>query len=272
MAGQAPLTMGSTASRTLDGTGLRLIDARFPPDLRLGLHEHDRPSLVVMLAGAMDNQLSGHVHRCQPSTVLVEPAGATHANRFGPAGGRVLVLQPSTELAEMPRPVVALFSSVHHGPAPAVAQLGWRIADELREPDDLTPMLAGGLAQELIAFVARADRPLTGPGRPRWLTTVEELVHESFVRPITLEALASQVGVHPVHLGRTFRRHRGLPLGEWIRRLRLDFALGRLGHSEDSIADIAVASGFADQSHLTRVMQRRMGVTPAQYRRLARGR
>jgi AraC family transcriptional regulator len=271
MAGPAPLTMGSTASRTLDGAGLRLTEARFPADLRLDHHEHDRPSLVVMLAGAMDDELSGRIRPCPPSTVLVEPRGARHANRFGPAGGRVLIVQPSTELAEMPPPVAALFSDVHHAPAPAVARLGWRISDELREPDDVTPMLATGLAQEMIAFVCRADRPPVRAGRPRWLATVEETIHESFARPINLDQLASSVAVHPAHLGRAFRRYRGMPLGEWIRRLRLEHALVRLARSEDPIADIAAASGFADQSHLTRVMHRRIGVTPADYRRLARG-
>ena len=63
-----------------------------------------------------------------------------------------------------------------------------------------------------------------------------------------------------------------MPLGEWVRRLRLEDALGRLTRSDASIADVAAASGFADQSHLTRVMRRRLGVTPAEYRRLARGR
>jgi AraC family transcriptional regulator len=277
MAGPAPLTMGSTASRTLDGVGLRLTEARFPADLRLGLHEHDRPSLVVMLAGAMDDELCGRIRPCRPSTVLVEPAGARHANRFGPQGGRVLVVQPAAELTEMPGAVTTLFGDVHHAPAPAVARLGWRISDELREPDDLTPMLASGLAQEMMALVARADRPRAdrpraGIGQPRWLTSVEELVHASLARPISLDELASSAGVHPVHLGRTFRRYRGMPLGEWVRRLRLERALARLSRSSDSIADIAAASGFADQSHLTRVMQRRLGVTPADYRRLARGR
>jgi AraC family transcriptional regulator len=272
MAGPAPLTMGSTASRTLDGAGLRLTEARFPADLRLDHHEHDRPSLVVVLAGVMDDELSGRVRQCPPSTVLVEPLGARHANRFGPAGGRVLVVQPSGELAGMPRPVAELFREVHHGSAPGVALLAWRISDELREPDDLTPMLSTGLAQEMIAFVCRTDRPRAGAGRPRWLATVEETVHESFPRPIDVDGLAASVGVHPVHLGRTFRRYRGMALGEWVRRLRLEDALSRLSASTDAIADVAAASGFADQSHLTRVMRRRMGVTPAEYRRLAGGR
>lgn len=271
MTGPAPLTMGSTTSRTLDGIELRVTEARFPADLHLEFHEHDRPSLVVMLAGRMDDELSGRVRECPPSSVLVEPAGARHANRFGPIGGRVLVVQPPVDLGPMPRSVAALFSDVHHASAPAVARLGWRISDELREPDDLTPMLASGLAHEMIAFVCRAGESRRRPSPPRWLSTVEDLVHDSFAGPISVEALAASVGVHPVHLGRTFKRYNGMALGEWVRRLRLEDALVRLARSEAPIADVAAAAGFADQSHLSRVMQRRLGVAPAEYRRLVRG-
>lgn len=272
MADVASLTLGSTASRSVEAVGLRVTEARFPPDLHLDFHEHDRASLVVMLSGAMDDHLSGRMRPCRPSTVLVEPRGARHANRFGPTGGRVLVLQPGREieLADMSPSAACLFTDVHHGRSPAVARLGWRISDELRNPDDLTPMLAGGLATEIIALVARTDQPTRSAARPAWLATVEDMVRASFARPISLDELAASVGVHPVHLGRTFRRQHGVPLGEWIRQLRLEHARVRLTESADSIADIAAASGFADQSHLTRVMHRRIGVTPAEYRRLSR--
>jgi AraC family transcriptional regulator len=264
--------MGSDASRSLDAVGMRLTEARFPAGLQLASHEHDRASLVVMLAGSMDDVLSGRTRPCPPSTFLVEPPGARHANAFGTGGGRVLVVQPDAALVETPGLVKGLFGDVHHGTAPAVARLAWRISDELRDPDDVTPMLAAGLAQEMIALVARRDGTHRPSGGPRWLSTVEDLVHQSFARRIEVAELAASVGVHPVHLGRTFRRYRGVPLGSWIRRLRLEAALARLAGTDDPIADVAAASGFADQSHLTRVMQRGIGVTPAEYRKLARSR
>jgi AraC family transcriptional regulator len=69
-----------------------------------------------------------------------------------------------------------------------------------------------------------------------------------------------------VHLARTYRRHRRQTVGDRIRELRLDHACRWLATTCDSIADIALRCGFADQSHLARLMRRRLGVTPSQYR------
>jgi AraC family transcriptional regulator len=51
-----------------------------------------------------------------------------------------------------------------------------------------------------------------------------------------------------------------------VRQLRLDFACAQLTSGRHSLAAIAQAAGFADQSHFTRVFRRRMGLTPGAYR------
>ncbi|WP_323183165.1 helix-turn-helix domain-containing protein [Paraburkholderia sp. CNPSo 3076] len=51
-----------------------------------------------------------------------------------------------------------------------------------------------------------------------------------------------------------------------MRQLRLDFACTELTRGRLSLAAIAEAAGFADQSHFTRVFRRRMGLTPGAYR------
>jgi AraC family transcriptional regulator len=87
---------------------------------------------------------------------------------------------------------------------------------------------------------------------------------------ITLKAVAAAAGVHPVHLARQFRSRMGCTYGEFVRRIRLARALDQLRHTTLPIADIAAATGFADQSHLTRLMTATVGLTPAAYRRESR--
>ena len=78
---------------------------------------------------------------------------------------------------------------------------------------------------------------------------------------------AREAGVHPAHLSRAFRdRYRETIHGR-VRRLRLEWAARRLVESDDPIAGIALAAGFADQSHLTRALKAHTGLTPAAYRR-----
>jgi AraC family transcriptional regulator len=59
-------------------------------------------------------------------------------------------------------------------------------------------------------------------------------------------------------------------MGSYVRRLRLDWAAGELVRSDRSLAALAVAAGFADQSHFTRFFKRHTGFTPNTYRRMMR--
>jgi transcriptional regulator GlxA family with amidase domain len=58
-----------------------------------------------------------------------------------------------------------------------------------------------------------------------------------------------------------------MTLGSYVRGLRLEWVAARLLGSEESLASIALAAGFADQSHLTRAFKAYSGLTPQIYRR-----
>ena len=80
------------------------------------------------------------------------------------------------------------------------------------------------------------------------------------------------VGVHPVTLARAFRRTFGCTIGEYLRRLRIERAAEQLATGTQPLAEIALAAGFADQSHFSNVFRRRVGMSPSAYRREVRGR
>jgi AraC family transcriptional regulator len=74
---------------------------------------------------------------------------------------------------------------------------------------------------------------------------------------------ANQVGKHPVHLAREFRRHFGQTAGEYQRRLRLERAEQLLRNPAMPLADIALKSGFCSQSHLSRSFKSAYSMTPS---------
>ncbi|WP_231937106.1 helix-turn-helix transcriptional regulator [Caballeronia udeis] len=100
---------------------------------------------------------------------------------------------------------------------------------------------------------------------------MEALLLERFHEGLTLDEIATDSHVSADHLAREFRKHFGVTVGEYVRQIRVDFACGQLAGGRQSLAAIAEAAGFADQSHFTRVFRRRMGVTPAVYRSQLRG-
>jgi len=78
--------------------------------------------------------------------------------------------------------------------------------------------------------------------------------------------------VHASHLARVFRKFKGCTIGDYVRGLRVQHASRRISDSEDSLADIALAAGFSDQSHLSRTFKQHTGMQPRQFRILLRKR
>ena len=85
-----------------------------------------------------------------------------------------------------------------------------------------------------------------------------------------MSQLAQEVGVHPVHVARTFRAAYDLTPGQYLRRLRVDWAAEQIKNTERPLVEIALAAGFADQSHLSRAFKSYLSTTPAAWRRLHR--
>lgn len=259
--------MGSPRFRAFDVDGFRVTDAWFPPGEVLPPHVHEWTVFAVMLEGSFQDVFRSRSYPCPPATVFTEPAGETHANHVEAAGARVLIVQPDHRREELLRPVVPLLLGINNFRHGGIEILARRVARELRATDTAAPLAVEALVLDMLASAARAPG---GPDRatapPDWLGRARELVHARFREAPTIAQLAGEVGVHPVHLARVFRAHYRVPLGTYVRRLRLEWCADRLLEDGRSIASIAVAAGFSDQSHLTRAFKRYSGLTPAEYR------
>jgi AraC family transcriptional regulator len=131
---------------------------------------------------------------------------------------------------------------------------------------DALPLAMEGLVLELLADTARGKDDVKKRRSPNWLAQVRELLADRFPERLVLDEIAGTVGVHPVHLCRVFRQQYRCTIGDYIRKLRLDCASRQLATSSASLAEIALAAGFADQSHFTKAFRRASGMTPAEWR------
>ncbi|PTM42222.1 AraC family transcriptional regulator [Bosea sp. 124] len=82
---------------------------------------------------------------------------------------------------------------------------------------------------------------------------------------LSLAEIAGSVGLPRHHLIRAFRRETGLTPHAWLVDVRVRRARDRLRRGE-APGDVAAATGFCDQAHLTRAFKARLGVTPGAFR------
>jgi AraC family transcriptional regulator len=258
---QLAVTAGSENVRARDLTLGRLTSMSFAPALELPRHSHPQPTIAVVLRGGFAGRYGRTDRDCGPMTLLVEPAGSSHTNRFGPLPTTVLTL--SLSLSSSPA-LESVGRQQRFTRDPYSAGIASQADIELRRPDELTALATEGLALELMTRLARSP---SERGKPGWLEEARDLLHERYAESLRLDDVASAVGVEPDRLARTFRRIYREPMAAYVRRLRVNAAAELLVADADSpIAGIAAEVGFADQSHLTRSFLRMIGTTPARYR------
>lgn len=93
-------------------------------------------------------------------------------------------------------------------------------------------------------------------------------IQENYARDIRLDDIAAAVHLSAFHLSRLFKQATGVSLHQYLVQVRVNAARSLLsaGSGQRSLAELASAVGFADQSHLTRQFKRHFGVTPSQFR------
>src|SRR5262245_43845754 len=89
-------------------------------------------------------------------------------------------------------------------------------------------------------------------------------IQDNYPREVTLSDIAAAVHLSPFHLTRLFKQALGVSPHQYLIQVRVNSARSLLtaGSGERSLAEVASAVGFADQSHLTRHFKRLLGVTP----------
>lgn len=116
-----------------------------------------------------------------------------------------------------------------------------------------------------------SEFPVTSPTpvgslTARKLAMVITYIDENLGQPMTLEMLAQVASISSSHFSELFRQCMGQAPHQYLMARRIEKAKDLLTRTDLPIAEIAVNLGFADQSHLTRLMRRFTGLTPRMLR------
>lgn len=93
---------------------------------------------------------------------------------------------------------------------------------------------------------------------------VREFIRENVGENINLQTLARIARLSPFHLNRAFRAQIGLPPHEFQNQLRIEKAQNLIARKK-SFSEIALETGFTDQSHFNRFFKRYTGITPKRF-------
>ena len=250
------------------GEGIILAELKHDRARRLPTHSHELASFHLLLYGQYVESFGHRTAALKPYTTIFHPSGVTHRDEIGPAGMRIFSVELQDEwLGRLRECGVAPQSSIAL-PGSELSRLAMRLYREYLNPDCCSSLVIEGLILEMLALVARPERvPERRP--PEWLSRVEDLLKNSFQENLTLGEVAAQVSVNPAHLSRVFRQFHHQAISDYLHDLRVRFACQQLADPDLALSAIASASGFADQSHFTRVFKQHTGMTPGAFRATA---
>lgn len=247
-----------------------LTRTRYAPGFATPWHAHEAAAFCLVIRGDYEERFRQQRLDCRESTVVFRPARLEHVDTIGRAGASCFIVEPGLDwwaASDLSHVVPADQAHVGRGAAEWYMR---RAMSEFGSSDPSSAIVLDGLMLCVMAMLTRARVP-SGP-MPHWLRIVRERLDSTYRERITLSDLASDVGVHPVHLAATFRRRFGVTVGEYVRERRVERARRMLAEGKRSITEIAFDLGFANPSHFSRVFSAYTGATPLEYRKLHIGR
>ncbi len=237
-------------------------------------HRHDTYAIGLTDVGVQAFDYRGVTEVSTPGKVVVLHPDETHDGRAGtPAGfGYRIVYVPPARIHEAARAVLGRPCALPFAREPvtvsqtlaATIEAAFRLGPE--------PLAADGLILRLAEALLDADPSCGRAARPIRLDAgavdrARQFLDTETTRVIRSSELEEVTGLTRYELARQFRSAFGTSPYRYSLLRRLDCARALL-RGNRSLADVALAAGFADQAHLSRMFKSTFGVTPARYRAL----
>jgi AraC family transcriptional regulator len=156
---------------------------------------------------------------------------------------------------------------------PLLTQIGLVLWHELEQGSPAGKLYAQTAAQMLAVHLLRhyssVGDKIKDPSQrltDQQVRRVVDFIQAHLDQDLSLDALAQQTGFSPYHFARIFRQTIGESPHQFVLRQRIMRAQRLLAENEMPLAQVAIESGFASQSHLTQTFKRYLGATPRAFR------
>ena len=103
---------------------------------------------------------------------------------------------------------------------------------------------------------------------PYWVKSLDELLNDSWNTNPSLHDLSQVLNLNPITISKHFPKYFGCTLGEYLRRIKINRSLSLIQSNKNSLTEISLECGFADQSHFIRTFKNQTGFLPKHFQKL----
>ncbi len=255
---------------------------RFAPQIPVSLapHCHEQYQIGLSLTDAGEYSYRRAYHPVPVGSVSVihpgemhgvcglgvRPAASVFFSFFVPIDLVQRVLGEAQDRSVVTAPYVPQPIIVDQALEQEFRKLSRLLADPTRLPLERETSIAGAVFALFGTHAESAGQHRIGPAAENAVRRVREFLDAHFAETISYDILARVSGLSAFHLSRSFSKIVGVPPHQYQLQRRIDQAKLLLV-GEMPVAEIAVAVGFAQQSHFGGQFRRLVGVSPGQYNR-----
>ena len=250
----------------------RLMLTNFMPGVRVQEHLHHYCIIGMPFFGEM-NELdrADRSFRCRSFDMGLQPVGHRHSNQIGHQGLRSFMLLFDRDFPKRFGIQTEAFARYQFFKNIEAVKLGVQLCSEVFS-NRISREGFGDLARRILESIA-TQQSIDSRPKPFWIKEIMARIENDLQTASPnnqVKQMANAIGLHPDYVSRKFKQAVGLSLCQYRNRCRVGMAARLFANSEKSAAEIAGECRFSDQSHMTRLFNEVLGITPVSLRELSR--
>ncbi|MEO1450568.1 MAG: helix-turn-helix transcriptional regulator [Bacteroidota bacterium] len=224
-------------------------------------HCHENPHFTFLLQGKLIEENKKEAYQLTRGDVVFHNWQDFHRNIKPPEfsrGAHVEIKQTWAKALDIDLNQIEGSIQIQN---PRLKNLVFKVLLESRQADLHTHTSIELLLLEILTGIHQDQKRLADK-RPSWLDKLEILIYENRDNLLRTRDICAELGIHPVHLSRTFHKHYGITFGQYGREIRLNKAVNSILARRHRLTDIAYLAQYYDQSHMNAAFRKHFKTTP----------
>ena len=256
--------MGNTQKlRSLSGYTLSRTDHN--EHMQVPNHEHEYPYISLLLHGLYREQSVVSEHDITAGSSLFRPRGFEHKNEIGANESLCFNIEIQKDI----------FDKKLHKKTEDYIQFEKNNLEVMKIyyafQNDFSDELLNIILEENLYYVFQQHQREQVTGRALWVNKVKQEVRLSPEKTYSIDNISKAYHLHPNYFVRKFKETTGLTFGAFLLRQRISKSIDLMLSTNKNLTEVAIASGFYDQSHFIRHFKARFKTSPNHYRKIVKG-
>lgn len=245
------------------------------------LEIHDFYEVYYLLSGERKYFIEDTIYKIEAGDVVFVPPNVLHRSLTDGEGrySRIHIAIPSCAFEEE---MLSEFESAFNGYILKIPskrkkffeQILEKMEYEYNKNDSYSEYLINNAVNELLVFLLRVNKGMEfQPSEiesDRIISQAAYFIRMNHCFPITLDEVASEVGMSRTYFSKLFKRKTGFGFSDYLAGVRITEAAQLLTETDMDITSVATRCGYSDSSYFAAVFKKIKGVTPIKYRKASR--